>query len=367
MHINKNIPIVFVLLLLILSGCGAPVSHTIDGQAETLNPVMTAAQTPGPTPPPQAASPVQKIDSYPDDGYGGLFFCDWIDDDSALCLKSNDALQYALFSLNVQTKVFTPFLSKEEANISSTKFSPDKKHVAYFVLPSAGSDGGEMNLYLMDTDTKKETIVLQNARDFSWIDSERLIVDAWDKTLLADTSNNTTDITQKTGVYCQNGASVIGDALYYIERAETSPVGGDLYALDLPSGKQTLLLSGVETFSPAPDQKTALVLLRQEDGVSLVLIGLDGSIKKALATCEGDEAMMRGWWSPGGNTIAYTVIKAMDDPDNALFIYNVSTAESEKIMSDVRDPDIAWSPSGGKLCVSAYVDESFMSWIVFLN
>lgn len=367
----KVIITAFAILSVLLTGCGNSTSGARtqineDGKKIVVLSDQQATST-------KADILVKKIDQF-----GNINITDWLNEDTFIFSKRNEALQkvegnypLSLYLSNIKTSEETVFLAEEEENLEGARLSSDRKYVAFikYSAISQGIKGVDMNLFVMDVEAKKQIKLFDNIRQFNWTENNRIIFNGSDgNTYVADVEGNISNISKQTGKLLKNDAAIVQDKLYYIDRAQTQTFGGDLYVLDLATGNSKLLRHFAEYFKPSLDQKNAILLLRpDQNSVSLSITNLDGEDKTVICKQEGEGIIMRAWWSPDQKYIAYSIVKNIDSPNNGLYIYNTLSGKSTQIAVDVHDPFVEWSTSSARLAISILSGQSSESKVVYLE
>ena len=301
---------------------------------------------------------------------------DWQNNTTFIYSKGNSNLKkvngnypLSLYLHDLNTKKDTILRAEENTNFESAVFSPDKKYLVYIRYNASQPENSvtEMNLCLMDMETRIEIVLFPNVRDFAWTGRNWIVFNSPDTTYLTDVYSQTANVTAETGKYFNDGLWFLPDMVFYIDRPETSPAGGSLFQLKLSSQQKILFAEYAETFIPSPDQKNALVMLNPESGkVSLVMMSLDGEHKLTITEQEKG-TMIRSWWSPDQRCVVYTVIFSEGSPDNALYLYDASSGNTIKVASGVHDPTVSWNPASDKFASSDFNGKSFDSTLYALG
>lgn len=303
---------------------------------------------------------------------------DWFDDDTFLYLKQNKDLQKvngmypeSLYLHNVITGADTVFLAKEGIDIQSAKFSPDKNYVSYNYSDMKVVNGGVSYLAVINVKTKVQKELygnqLFNSEIVEWVDNNQIMYNWYFKTYLVDLSGNITDFTKETGHYYNSSVSFINNNLYYIDIANMSSVGGNLYELDMATGNKKLLMHYAYTFTPSPDQKSAIVWVGDGSNDTLEIIDMDGNVKQIISK-QKDTYTVRSSWSPDNNYIAYSI--DVPSVNAGLYIFNTKSGVSTKIDNTFGVdyvPAIIWSPSSDKMAISNFNANFFDSKIFYLS
>ncbi|HHV08765.1 MAG TPA: hypothetical protein GXX75_00605 [Clostridiales bacterium] len=306
------------------------------------------------------------------DTYEKLEISDWLDSDTVVVSKENEALgkmkleeladsyPRSLYLYNLNTKEYKLLMEQEELNLGGAKLSPDKKNLLYY-----GNSLGDPSYYVLNLESLKSFRiageVVGNVGSADWADKDTVIGAGYmNGAYSAGTDGKVTvlkELDQKA-VYI---IKKIKDTVYYNTGDDAA-----LTALDLITGESADLgLKDVFGVYPSPDENQLLVLQYSGSKQLLLLCDRDGSNAKTIA--EGVE-LGGVSWSPDQGMIAYS-LKGDENGTTVggLYIYDMLTGKSTQIAVNISNVTTCWSPSGEKLVYTQWDGKQYNSSIVALE
>jgi len=153
-----------------------------------------------------------------------------------------------------------------------------------------------------------------------------------------------------------------GTYLYYVVFDKNRPTSG-LYRKPVLGGEATKIVGNIASRpSLSPDGKS-LAFLRGNSAElesAVMIINIDGSGERKIASCRLPDLYRELAWSPRGDVIAVTAINLSDARHGRVATIPVSGGEAKTLSSRtwVGVDQLAWTGDGGGLIVSA-VEQSF--------
>lgn len=306
------------------------------------------------------------------DNYEKLEISDWLDSDTVIVSKENEALEKmkleelsdfypkSLYLYNLNTKEYTLLTEQAELNLGGAKLSPDKKNLLYY-----GNSLGDPTYYILNLESLKDFPITSdevgNVGSANWTDINTVIGAGYmGGAYSADREGNITLLEEfnEKMVYI---IKKINDTIYYNTADDTT-----LMALNLSTGESVSLgLSDVSQVELSPDGNQILVSQYSGSKQLLLLCDKDGSNAKTIA--EGVELGGISW-SPDQRMIAYSM---KGDGDGTivggLYLYDMLTGKSTQIAVNVNHVTTCWNPSGDKLVYAQWDGKQFNSSIVSLE
>lgn len=306
------------------------------------------------------------------DTYEKLEISDWLDSDTVVVSKENEALEKmkleelsdsyprSLYLYNLKTKEYKLLTEQEELNLGGAKLSPDKKNLLY-----NGSSLGDPSYYVLNLESLKSfTIVgetVGNVGSANWADKDTVIGAGYmNGAYYAGIDGKITALKEldQKAVYI---IKKIKDTIYYNTADDAALMAFNTSTKEITS----LSLTDVFGVFPAPDENQMLVLQYSGSKQLLLLCDRDGSNVKTIA--EGVE-LGGVSWSPDQGMIAYSMKgDGSGTAVGSLYVYDMLTGKSTQIAVDVSNAVTCWSPSGEELVYAQWDGKQYNSSIVHLE
>lgn len=308
---------------------------------------------------------------------GWDYISGWLDDHSFLHAKSAVAFKkagsldpFTINLYNTTTGEDSVTLAEEGKTLGSATYSSDRNYMAY-ESRNLSPDNVGYDLYILNVKTQSKKLIMKDVNDYQWIDSNRLLVSILWSNYVIDVSGNTTDLSKKTGVYYNHAdIALVGNQFYYLEIGETSLTGGDLYVLDMTTGRKKLLMHYAKRFDVSPNKTNALIETNDGSKTVLEITDRNGKVEQTIMrTWKG--VFTNEWWSPDGRNVAYSIIG--NTSTEGLYLFDIKTGVSTKIDSNtygsrnLYSPEVVWSPSGDKIAMSVISEDEFVSKVFDLQ
>ncbi|MBM7568131.1 hypothetical protein [Paenibacillus sacheonensis] len=294
----------------------------------------------------------------------------WLDEDTVLVSKENDALAKmkleeladsyprSLYLLKLKTGELVPLKEQENVFLGGASLSPDKKHLLYSEYTL-----GDPTYHVLNMETLKSFRLagdpIGGAASARWADDNSIIGTSYAGGAFTATTEG--DIAAIKAL--NQGALIIvvklGSNIYYNTNADET-----LKVLRLDTNEtKDMGLGSVGSVIPSPDGKQLLV--KQYDGskVKLVLCDQDGGNAKTIA--EGAELGGISW-SADQRLIAYSMQAEVNGTTvKGLYVHDLLADNATRIAADVENAvSSSWSPSGDKLSYSVWNGSSYDSRVV---
>lgn len=302
------------------------------------------------------------------DSYEKLEITDWLDSDTVVVSKENEALEKmklaelsdsyprSLYRFNLNTGEYTLLTEHQEFNLGGAKLSPDKKNLLYY-----GNSLGDLSYYVLNLESLRSFGITSeevgNVGSADWADKDTVIGAGYmNGAYYADTEGTVTVLEELD----QNAVYIIKrikDTVYF--NTADNPTLMAFHA----SGKEITSTNLNDVFGvyPAPDENQMLVLQYSGQKQLLLLCDRDGSNAKIIA--EGAELGGISW-AAGRQMIAYRLKEDGGSAVAGLYVYDIVTGESTLAAEDIGDVTTCWSPSGEKLAYTQWDGKQYNSSII---
>ncbi len=312
---------------------------------------------------------VEKIDKYE-----GMEISDWLDEETVIVSKENNTLEKmsllelseyyprSLYLYNLNTKEYKLIKERKNDFIGGAKFSPDKKHLTYYLY----SFFGDPAHFVMNMDSLKEFglhgEVIGGAHTANWSDNETVMGASFGGAYLANVSGKISIIDDLKGESVFN-IEKMQDKIYYITINTDSL---ELHMLNLATKeKKNLNKENVEAVIPSPDRDQMLMIQSAGSQRALILSDTEGNTIKTIA--EGTD-ISGASWSPDQRMIAYNLKSVVNGTTSSgLYIYDMLTGKSTQIAVNLSNAAISWSPSGKKIAFTELIEMNYSSSIIYLK
>ncbi|MBS7526312.1 hypothetical protein KHM83_06455 [Fusibacter paucivorans] len=303
--------------------------------------------------------------------YEGMRGEGWLDDDTVLVTRPNEAISPVVAFNAVQTvQSLYAFqlndarlkqLSEPSAYIWAPIISPDRQHLFYAKVID-GMTMGEMS----DANGKaKVTVdVPMGYGKAEWLSNDEVIVPYGKDGVCIINADQTVDYMDGIGSMQTQRAVKVGDNIYYVGTDRT------LKAYDLSRGIRSTIADAVLGFELSPNRDAFAVERRiDNETVSLVRMNLTGDENEVLA--EGS-AIFGIEWSPQQDKLAYIVISE-DEQKTGLHILHLNKMTDLFVSREFVDvvDGVKWSPSGDKLLTSIAETKAMkamdVSYVIYLK
>lgn len=310
---------------------------------------------------------VEKIENYEK-----LNITDWLDEDTVVVSKENDALDKmklaelsehyprSLYLLDINTKAYKLIKEQEEVFLEGAILSKDKKYLLYYEY-----DLGDPAFYVMNLDTLESVGLMGEsiggAMSAKWADNETLIGAAYSGgAYLADRSGNITlfEELKEEALYL---VEKVNDNIYY-----NTQYDGTLMKLDLNT-KEKVSLGFDQVYNIIPSHDGRQMIILQADGTRNTLLVFDLESGEKLNIAEGSE-LSGVSWSPDQRFIAYNLKEDKNNSTtNSLYIYDMLIGKATQLAVDINNVSTTWSPSGKKLTYTEWDEGYYNSSIIYLK
>lgn len=302
---------------------------------------------------------VQKIDQiYNQSGE------DWKDDLTLLVARPNSQLPIGS-ELDDGTK--TPYLNLyqyqlnnrqaklvkgEASNQVNARYSPNKRHIFYHSIQNIDPIGKGVIIDLMNQSVHPvETKMELDQAMGQWINSQQIIYATFEtnQIYLMNIAGKSQHIPISKPL-AVDGIAKLGQYIYFV-----TP---DSKLYRLAGKKLSLMKNDVQAFAFSPNGQRLILRLAKPDHheqESLTITDRNGNEQSPVIQTGGSIGEVS--WSPDQKTVAYSVL-ADDEKKRGLFIYNIRTQRSTKILTDQTTfSNLRWSPSGKKLSVTDTIEK----------
>lgn len=308
------------------------------------------------------------------DKYEGMEITDWFDEQTVVLAKENRGLgkmsliensefyPRSIYLYNLDTKEYKSVKAQKNMFLGGATLSPDKKHLLYYEYSI-----GDTAYYLMSMDVVEQSPVTKDnlgiAYTAEWTDDQNVIGASYaGGAYMADTSRNLTQIAelQEEQLFT---VQKIKDKIFYIT---TDSPTFQLYMLDMVTKeKKNLKVENADGITLSPDGKLMLITQGTESTRRLLVADAEGNVLSTIA--EGSE-LTGASWSPNQQIIAYQLNSSNNGVDSSgIYLYDVLTDKSVKIMENVGVAKIRWSPSNKKIAITELNERNYNSSIIYLK
>ncbi|MEK3732889.1 MULTISPECIES: hypothetical protein [Paenibacillus] len=305
------------------------------------------------------------------DPYENMQISDWLDEDTVIVAKDNEALEKmslaelsdayprSLYVYHLDTKEYELLKERENAFLGEAALSADKGYLLYSEVSL-----GDPVYYMMNLDTGEEVGLygesIGGAMSARWADNDTIIGAAYSGGAYMATKAGeitTIDELQEEALFIVHKMK---DKWYYNTSADET-----LQVLDLATKeKASLGLEHVYDVVPSPSGDQLLVLQQVGDRSTLVWCDETGGNRKTIA--EGAE-LGGVSWSQDQRMIAYSLKADVSGTTHGLYVYDMLSDESTQIAVGIGNTVTRWSPSGESLAYTEWSGTQFNSHIVHID